>query len=188
MLEKLNTPHRIIVIGSSCAGKTTLAKNLAALLNVHYIELDAIHWKKDWVEREDVEFRELLQTAIFENKTWVMDGNYSIARDITWKQATTIIWLNYSFPLVFWRALKRTVRRVFTQEELYSGNRESFRHSFLSRESILLWVLMSFWQRRKKYREIIELKAFPHIHFIEFRRPAEPARFLEKIKKRVHKI
>ena len=31
---------RVVVIGSSCAGKTTFARELAGLLNVPHIELD----------------------------------------------------------------------------------------------------------------------------------------------------
>ena len=36
--------RRIVVIGSSCSGKTTLAKQIAGELGIQHIELDAIHW------------------------------------------------------------------------------------------------------------------------------------------------
>jgi len=62
-------------------------------------------------------------------------------RDILWGRATTVIWLNYSFPTVFWRVFRRTMHRCVTREELWHGNRESFRLALLSRDSVLLYVL-----------------------------------------------
>lgn len=67
MAENFKSPYRIIVIGSSCAGRTTLAKNSAKALNIRHVELDAIHWKANWVEREDEEFREMIETRLSEN-------------------------------------------------------------------------------------------------------------------------
>jgi len=36
---------RIVIIGTSCSGKTTLAKTIALKLNIKHIELDKLHWK-----------------------------------------------------------------------------------------------------------------------------------------------
>ena len=127
---------RVIVVGTSCSGKTTLAKTLAHTLNVPHIEMDAIHWLPDWQARPTEEVRQLTAAAVAARR-WVADGNYSIVRDMLWGRATTLIWLNYSFPVVFGRALWRTTHRIITRQELFSGNRESFRQSFLSRNSIL---------------------------------------------------
>ncbi len=46
---KIERLKRVSVVGTSCSGKTTFAKNLARLLNIEHIELDAIHWLPDWV-------------------------------------------------------------------------------------------------------------------------------------------
>jgi hypothetical protein len=53
--------------------------------------------------------------------------------------ADTAIWLRLPFRVVFTRLLRRTVTRAWRKEELWNGNRESFRMSFASRDSILLW-------------------------------------------------
>ena len=57
--------------------------------------------------------------------------------------------------------VRRTIRRVLTQEELYSGNRESLRMAFLSRESILWWVITTFHRRRKRYRQLFDMRHLP---------------------------
>ena len=80
---------------------------------------------------------------------WVMDGNYSAVRDLVWGRATAVVWLNYPFRVVLWRCLSRTIRRAITREELFSGNRESFRMSFLSRDSIILWAITSHRRVRR---------------------------------------
>lgn len=75
--------------------------------------------------------------------------------------------------MVLWRALSRTTRRVITQEELFSGNREGFRQSFLSRNSIILWAITSHRRVRQEYRRILDGGDFPHLRVIELRGPAE---------------
>ena len=160
------------MIGSSCAGKTTLARTIASIRGCPHIELDAIHWKPDWVEAPLEEMRERTREAV-SAENWALDGNYSRVRDIVWARATHVIWLNYDFPLVMSRALRRTIWRIVTREELYSGNRESFRLTFLDRESLLWWIIRTHGRRRREYRELCTLENFPHISFTELRYPRE---------------
>jgi adenylate kinase family enzyme len=123
---------RVVVIGTSCVGKTTFARSFAEALCFPHVELDALYWQPCWVPRSPDEFRELVAKELSQD-CWVIDGNYRAVRDLVWSRTTTVIWLNYVFPVVLWRALTRTVRRVLTQEELFSGNRESLHDSFQPR-------------------------------------------------------
>ena len=178
----LNTDlQRVVVIGTSCSGKTTLARQLSDLLAVPHIELDALHWKRHWEARPRVEFLRIVEKAVARDR-WVTDGNYGTARDIVWSRATAVLWLNYSFVRVFYRALSRTLQRAATREELYSGNTESFTKAFLSRDSILLWVLTSFRRRRREYSALLKSDHFASITFWEFRRPRDAAFFLSTLK------
>lgn len=164
--------ERVVVVGASCSGKTTLARQLSRALGAPHIELDAIHWKPNWQSRPAEEFRQLVSEAVARER-WVVDGNYSVSRDIVWARATAIVWLNFSFRVVLWRALYRTTRRVISREELFSGNRETVRQAFLSRDSIILWATTTYRRRRRAYRRILDEGAFPHVRIIELRNPAE---------------
>lgn len=173
-------PARVVIVGSSCAGKTTFARHLASLLGSPRIELDALFWGPEWQPKPTGTFRQLTEEAIAA-PSWVADGNYSAIRDLLWPRATTIIWLNYGLVTVLWRAVRRTVWRSLTRGELWHGNRESFRRSFLSRDSILLWVITTFHRRRREFATLRASGAYPHLCWVEFRRPAQAAAYLRSV-------
>lgn len=173
---------RVIVIGSSCSGKTTLARHLAEILGFEQIELDALHWGPDWSMPATGSFRSAVEERIC-GDYWVVDGNYSVVRDIVWSKATDAIWLNYPFYIVFSRAVVRTMKRIISREVLYNGNRESFRRAFLSRGSILLWIIRTFRRRRKGYRALFAADVFPNLCLIELRRPRDARRLLASLRR-----
>lgn len=136
-------------------GKTTLAAELARLLAIPHIELDGLFWEPNWVQAETGVFRERVMQAIA-GEVWVVEGNHSKVRDLVWSRAETIIWLDYPLSLVLWRTLLRSMRRIRSRENLWnSGNRETIRNTFLSKESLLLWHLRTYRRRRRKYAELL---------------------------------
>ena len=179
--------NRVVVIGTSCVGKTIFARSLAEALCCPHVELDALYWQPNWIPRPPDEFQELVAKELSQG-CWVTDGNYSVVRDLVWSRATTVIWLNYTFPVVLWRALTRTIRRGLTKEELFSGNRESLRTAFFSRDSILWWVLTTFHRRRKRYRELFDMRTSPQLIYVEFRKPTEAQNFLTELETTVQTI
>lgn len=173
--------ERIIVVGTSCSGKTTLAARIAEALDIPHVELDTVFWGPGWSECPTEEFRERIRSEV-EAGRWVIDGNYSKVRDIVLSRATDVIWLNYSFPVVFWRALTRTCRRVALREELFGGNQETFRISFLSRESILWWVIRTYRARRRLYSELFSGSACEGIRVTELRRRRDAENLIRSIR------
>ena len=164
--------NRIVVIGSSCSGKSTFSQTLANKINIKYIELDELHWLPDWQERRDQEFKDLVSKAVSDD-AWIVDGNYSIVRDILWPRATTIIWLNHSFRVVLYRSITRSIKRIVTKKKLFSGNVESFKKTFLSRDSIILWVLKTYHKKRKQYPEILKQAEAKGMKVIEFKNQSQ---------------
>jgi adenylate kinase family enzyme len=162
--------RRVVVIGSSGAGKTTFARALATMIGGAHVELDALYWGPDWTPHPDFVDRVRRATAV---DRWVADGNYHQVRDDLWGRATAIVWLNYSFPLVFGRALLRTARRVLRQETLYAGNRESLLRTLVDPSAVPWWIIRSYRRRRREYRRFFEAGAMPHLELFEVRVPSE---------------
>jgi adenylate kinase family enzyme len=166
---------RASVIGTSCSGKTTFSRRLSQLYNLEHIELDALYWLPEWQVRPLDDFRALTLRAAA-GEAWVIDGNYHSVRDLVWGRATHIYWLNYPFPVVFWRAFHRTLKRVINQEELFSGNRENWRQAVFSKDSILWWVITTHNRRKRTYRQIFNKGYSPGVTWIELTTPRQASR------------
>ena len=143
--------RRVVVIGTTGSGKSTLAERLAAQTGLRVVELDALFWGRDWRPVPVELFRHRVERET-RGDGWIVVGNYGQVRDLVWSNADTLIWLDLPLPLVMWRLVRRTVRRAATKAELWgTGNRESFRNAFLSRQSILLWALKTHRRNRERY-------------------------------------
>lgn len=169
--------QRIVVVGTTGSGKTTMAARLAAMHGCRHIELDALHWGPNWTEAPLDVFRHRLEEAL-QCDRWVVDGNYSEVRDIVWSRADTVVWLDYTLPVIFGRLVRRTVQRVLTQEELWNGNRERFWDQFLSRESLFLYALQTYRSRRRTYSALPQRPGYAHLEMIRLRSPREAKEWL----------
>ena len=142
-----------------------------------HIELDALYWGPSWTARPALEFRANVSQATAAT-AWVCDGNYSVVRDLTWERANTLIWLNYSFSVVFYRAIARTLTRLVTRERVFSENQESLRLMF-DPDWIPWWVLRTFRKRRREYPELFRSARFKHLEVVEFSSQREADVLLE---------
>ena len=150
----------VVVYGPSCSGKTTVSNRIAQYIGVPHVELDAVFWKPNWGETPLEEFRADVSRLLEEfNTGWVFDGNYSNVRDLILLQADTVVWLQLPFRVVFWRALRRAIGRIISRQPLWGHSYETFRNTFLSRESLLLYIIMN-WRRYQRLGESLE--AIPH--------------------------
>ena len=176
-------PRRISVVGSTGSGKTRLARELAQLIGASHIELDAIEWQPNWTPLPNEEFRARVAAQITA-PTWVVDGNDGGAgiRDIVWEAADTIVWLDYSLWVIYRRLWSRTNARIRDKKEVWpgTGNLETFRGAYLSTESLYLWVLRSYWRRRRNYPALLALPQYAHAEKLRFRTPAEADRWLDR--------
>jgi adenylate kinase family enzyme len=166
--------RRVSVIGNSGSGKTTLAAELAAAMDVPHLELDAIFHQHGWQPLPAREFQAAV-AAFTAGEAWVVDGNYSAVRDIVWRRADTVVWLDPPHRRVMRQLVWRTVRRMAHRTTLWNGNRESWANLLRAdpQKSIIAWA----WTHDRIYRErYLGAQADPahaHLEFIRLRTPAE---------------
>ncbi len=172
--------RRIVVVGTTGAGKTTLAEALSARLNLPHVELDGLYWGPGWAERPTQLFREAVAEAVA-GEAWVVDGNYNQARDLIWPRAQTLIWLDYPLPIIFWRLLWRSLRRGWTQEALWNDNRESLWTQFATRNSLFLWAWRTARRRRLQYPALLQQPGNAHLQCFVFTSPRSVDRWLTRL-------
>ncbi|MDB5098798.1 MAG: adenylate kinaselike kinase [Cyanobacteria bacterium RYN_339] len=171
---------RVIILGTSGAGKSTFAKHLAEARGCPYVDLDDLHWEPGWIEAPDEVMIERLQAAIAA-PAWVVAGNYAHLRDIHWPRATHLVWLDYSRPLVMRRVFVRTLRRWLRRETCCNGNRESLRMSFLSKDSILLWAWTSYHRRKTEFDGYFQTPPYPQLEMLRVKTPREAEGLLSEL-------
>jgi adenylate kinase family enzyme len=169
---------RVVVVGTSCSGKTTFARRLAGHLGTRCVELDALYWGHAWTPRSDFEDQVRL---VVDEAAWVLDGNYSSVRNMVWRRATAIVWLDYPFRRVFAQAVRRTARRIVTRERLYGGNRETIGRSLLDVDAPLWLVVRTHGRRRREFPQLFDRPEYRHASIIRLQAPAAADMFLSQL-------
>ena len=174
-------PYRkLVIIGTTSSGKSTLAERLAVELGLDFIELDALHWEPNWVEAPVKVFRSRVDRAT-QAQAWVVAGNYHVVRDLVWSRAEAVIWLDYSLWVIFWRLWRRTWKRVFFKEELWNGNREHLwtQLKLWSDESLFHWLFKTYWRRKREYPQLFAIPEHQHLRIFHFQSPSQAGSWLE---------
>lgn len=167
---------RIVIVGTSGSGKSTLARSLADTLGQPCIEMDDLRWLPRWTLRDNAEFTELLNTHAARDR-WVIDGNLRSRYAPLWTRITLVVWLDYPLRVIMPRLLRRTARRLFRRESLWSGNRETVLRTF-GPDSILLWALKTHRMNRRIYEDFAADPPNPATTFLRLRRPDQADRLL----------
>lgn len=171
-------PRRISVVGSSGSGKTTLARALAQQLGVPHVELDAIHHQPGWVPLPRDEYRARVAEVVA-GDAWVVDGNYSAVRDLVWDRAEAVAFLDLPRWRVMAQLVPRSVRRSWTGEELWNGNREDwgFLRSWRMEENILVWSWKRHGLQRERFAGARRDPRWQHVAFLRLRSHGEAERW-----------
>lgn len=173
--------RRVALVGTTGSGKSTLAERLSPLLGAPVVELDALFWRPGWNSAPEETFRGLVGEATGAER-WIVVGNYGRMRDLVWRRADTLVWLDLPLARVMARLLRRTVRRIVSGEDLWgTGNRETFRRAFLDRRSILLWALRTHRANGRAFAAAAAEPSHAHLAVHRLRRPAEIGDFLERV-------
>jgi adenylate kinase family enzyme len=175
---------RIVVTGTSGAGKTTLARLLAVRLALPHIELDAINWQPVWrdlVRHDPPEFVRRVSEATLA-ACWVADGNYGPVRDMLWRRATHLVWLDYERPVIMRRVIARSLYRVVMRTELWPGTGNRERWWFLLHGSHpIRWAWSTWHRRRSEMEQRLAQPEFAHLVVSRLRHPKEARRLVEAL-------
>ncbi|MPZ49329.1 MAG: adenylate kinase [Dehalococcoidia bacterium] len=144
--------RRILVIGTSGAGKTHVAEALARILDIPYICNDAIIWRPNWQETpKDEVFAEF--DAATSAPAWTLDGNLAGSHPedrLVLSRCDTIVWLDLPRWQVWSAITRRTLWRAITRKSYWHGNVERWRNVF-SHDSMIWWSIKTFPRRRRNY-------------------------------------
>jgi adenylate kinase family enzyme len=152
--------RRVAVIASASGnGKTTMGRELAERMGVPFVELDALVHGPNWTETPDDVLAAHLEPVLTLDG-WVIDGTYRRKLgDRVLAAADVVLWLD--LPIHVWlpRLARRTGRRLIGRQEIWNGNRESWRGAVWGRDSLLGYALRSHFARRRQWPG--ELSSFP---------------------------
>ena len=154
------------MVGNSGSGKTTAAVALARRLSLPHVELDAIFHQPGWTALATEEFRDRVR-QIVATPSWVVDGTYSVVRDLVWDRADTVVWIDPPLPVVAWRVVTRTVDRMVRRTELWNGNREPLSNlwSVNPHKSIIAWSLSRHSLYRRRFAAATVDPRWAHLSF-----------------------
>lgn len=116
---KNGSPKRIHIIGSGGSGKTTLARQLAAVLQAPCYELDHIAY--DDHAKRSLEERKSSVRQIVMQPSWVSEGGYLWWTDDLFQNADMIVWLDLHWTLCYRRIVLRHVRADIARTNAYPG-------------------------------------------------------------------
>lgn len=174
--------QRILILGRTGSGKTTLARELAQVLGVPHVELDSLFFGPNFTTVPLDILRERTSAAIA-GERWVTDGNKRAVRDLVWPRADTIVWLDYPITVSLWRLGKRALRRTsaLKAEAAEAGEKGGLAKKLLSGAKGVLTALRSHMGQRREYPILFALPENRHLAVVRLRSPRATQRWLTRV-------
>jgi adenylate kinase family enzyme len=168
--------RKILVAGSTGAGKTTLARALAGHLEIPFYEMDALAfagagWRQNDRLAQDV-------SRIISGPRWIFDSfGYPEVRDLLWSRADTIIWLDYARSVVMGRVLRRSAARTLLRRRIFGGNVETVA-SWFSASHPAWWAWAQYAARRAEIASRCADDRFAPLEVVRLTSPRAAAEWL----------
>ena len=180
--HSLSGCRRILVLGRTGSGKTTLARELAHELGVPHIELDALYFGPQFSTAPLSVLRERVSAAVSADR-WVTDGNKRAVRDLVWPRADTVIWLDYPLWVSLWRLGRRALWRASaikteTRGEVGTSSRGM---QMLSAAKGVFTALRSHRGQRRTYPRMFAEEHNRHLTVLRLRSPRATRRWHARV-------
>jgi len=176
--------RRVSVVGNAGSGKSSLARRLADVLAVPYVELDALHHLPGWTPIDPDEFSAKVG-EIARSEEWVIDGNYRtvVVDGPVWDNADTVVWLDPPRLTVMRQVTGRTLRRVVRRTELWNGNREPWQNLWAwdPNRSIIRWTWTQHAKYEQRFGDAMVSPRFEALDFVRLRSHADADAWLAAI-------
>ncbi len=167
---------KIAIFGGPGTGKTVLARELAARLDLPHTQLDEILFTPDGTLGLD-EFR-ARAAAVTDGDRWIVEGNFAKLADVTWHRADVLVWLDYRLSLIMWRIVTRSLRQLTGREPDAQAERLTWRHAFFDRRSLLRTAIRKYRHNRPRYARQAEQTEALGVSVLRMHTPAQTRRWL----------
>jgi adenylate kinase family enzyme len=169
--------RRIIVAGNDGSGKTTLCRQLSALLNIQYTELDSLRFGPDWNELPQF-MTDVAELA--DRSEWITEWDFEGARELLATRADFFVWIDLPRWKNIQRTLARSVRARLGRRSLWGTNVEPPLHTILTNRWHSVRVAV---QNHDAARHLAEtfIREHPSIPAVHLRAPHEIAEFRGRI-------
>jgi adenylate kinase family enzyme len=166
--------RRVMIVGGPGSGKSTLAREVGRRTGLPVFHMDHIHWQAGWIERAREE-KISLARQVEARDEWIFEGGLSETYESRLARADTVIWLDFTVGLRFWRVLKRSVRYFGrSRPDLPPGCKEGF-----GKETLPFWRFI--WRTRHTARARLSalVDAAPtQVRVVHLQNPAEVRAYL----------
>lgn len=112
---------RIHIIAGPGSGKTTLARTLAAHLNISFHELDTVGWEGGFGAARPLEARLNDIHLIAIQPDWISEGSFLGWTEELLQTADQIVWLDLPWRIACWRILTRHIKASLAGTNRHPG-------------------------------------------------------------------
>jgi len=169
---------RVAVFGNAGAGKSTLARRLAALTSLPLYPLDLIQYRAGGGEVPRDEYLRA-HAELLRRDEWIIDGFGCVAS--AWERfakADTLVYIDLPLVTHYWWVTKRLIKGLFVLPEGWPENSPMWSSTLDSYK--VVWRCHRWLTPR--YRQlVIEMAASKRVHHVKS--PVEMAAFLDAIKR-----
>ena len=97
------------------------------------------------------------------------------------ESADTVVWLDLPLHVCLRRLWGRTLPRIRNREELWNGNRESWRAAFWGWDSLFVFAVRKHVGHRRRFTELLARPELAHLEVVRLRSPAAVEAWLDGI-------
>jgi len=123
------THSKILILGGTGSGKTTLSKKISKITSLPHLSLDWIVYEKNWKNKRSSKERNKQIKELLRKPSWIIEGAY-IEEWINpiIKKADNIIILHISKPVLLKRILLRYIKNKLGKK---NRKKDSFKHMLI---------------------------------------------------------